>query len=104
MDNNSLATDMNKRIVLEQPHEDIPLIEQTTIIDEHHHDELVTNVTDEQIQITPITMPITVVCDKCGWSRTYASELSAQRGLAGHKCKANDYIVKQNGYHAEGVE
>jgi len=104
-DSNSPSIEMKKQIIIEQPHENIPLIEQTTISDEHIHDELVTdNVTDEQIQITPIVMPITVVCDKCGWTRTYTSELSAQRGLAGHKCKANDYIVKQNGYHAEVVE
>lgn len=75
--------------------------QQTTIIEEQPHEEPIIEGDNPTIAVP---MPITVVCEHCGWTRAYSSELSAQRGLAGHKCKANDYNVKQNGYHAEVIE
>jgi hypothetical protein len=41
---------------------------------------------DELLKLLPL--PIQVTCPKCGWNKSYADELSAKRGLAGHKCLA----------------
>ncbi len=48
-------------------------------------------------QVAEPTKDYTVTCSKCGWSRTYATQKSANLGLNAHKCKANEFA------HSNGV-
>lgn len=85
-------------------HETHTIAVQMPTLEGQSHDTQQTIITEEQQHDEPVlvaTMPITATCEKCGWTRNYTSELSAQRGLAGHKCKANDYNYKQNGHYEE---
>ena len=99
---------------------DTPLLEEQTHIEEHNYSPPESTVEDLleaglfpsssklEREITPdellklLPMPIVATCPKCGWTKSYADELSAKRGLAGHKCLAksshsNNGVAKRIG-------